>query len=295
MGLLRYLPGAIGAACWGMLGVFFTLLERIGYSTMSVLSAGLLVSAIVTLLYLAITAPQKLIPTKPLMFYSGIIGIVGIVVLNLAYLQALSRTSVPIAVLLISTAPFFVLLINFIFYRQKPGLLDFGAIVVAVIGIALGMNILQGVSFSIVGLFWGLLSGLCFGIYIVLGTKAANEGVDNMALLTYTFILGAVVLNIIYPSVSLIKGEWSHLALFYLFLWVAIANLGGWFFYNWGLGLVPSHHSGLLSVFEPISGLLGALIILGEHLSSLQILGILMAIAAIGTVIWSNSKRESVF
>lgn len=295
MGLLRYLPGAIGAVCWGLLGVFFTLLDRIGYSTMSVLSAGLLISAVVTLLYMAITAPKKLIPNKPLMFYAVIIGIVGIVVLNLAYLEALRLTSVPIAVLLISTAPFFVLLINFIFYRHKPGVLDFGAIVIAVIGIALGMNILQGVLFSITGLLWGLLSGACFGIYIVLGTKAAGEGVDNLALLTYTFILGAIILNIIYPSVSLMKGEWSHMALFYLFLWVAIANLGGWFFYNWGLGLLPSHHSGLISVFEPISGLLGALIILGEHLSSVQIFGILLAISAIGAVIWSNSKRESVF
>lgn len=294
MGLGKYIPGALGAICWGMLGIFFTLLERVGHSSISTLSAGLLISAIIMSAYLLIMAPKKLIPTKPLIIYGIIIGLIGIVVLNLAYLEALRLTSVPIAVLLISTAPFFVLGMNLIYHQSRIALTDTITLLIAISGIALGMNIFNSLSFSIAGLFWGLLSGLCFGIYIVLGTKAANENVDNLALLTYTFIIGAIILNIIHPSTGFLRGEWDMLSLIYLMLWVLIANLGGWFFYNWGLKLIPSQHSALLSIFEPISGLLGALIILGDKLSLLQISGILLSITAIGVFIWSNNQKENV-
>ncbi len=146
---------------------------------------------------------------------------------------------------------------------------------------------------NLVGILTGILSGLGYAIYSLMGRSAAQRGLNPWTTLFYTFGFAAVFLLFfnLMPG-GLLPGTASSPAdLFWLgdalagwvilFLLAAGPTVAGFGLYNVSLGYLPSSVANLIVTLEPAFTALIAYFLLGERLNAIQIGGSLMILAGV--------------
>jgi drug/metabolite transporter (DMT)-like permease len=146
---------------------------------------------------------------------------------------------------------------------------------------------------NLIGIITGILSGLLWAVYSLMGRSASKRGLNPWTTLLYTFGIAAVCLfffNLF--SNGLIPGAAIHPADFFwlgnsfagwgvLFLLAAGPTLAGFGLYNVSLTLMPSSVVNLIATSEPVFTTIIAYIFLGERLDWLQAIGGVMILGAV--------------
>jgi len=146
---------------------------------------------------------------------------------------------------------------------------------------------------NLIGILTGLLSGLWYAIYSLMGRSAAQRGLNPWTTLLYTFgfaCLFLLGLNLIpggflpgkavRPSDLLWLG--NHLAGWGMLLLLAAGpTLAGYGLYLVSLSYLPSSVVNLIATFEPAFTALIAYLLLGERLGWIQIGGSLMILSGV--------------
>jgi drug/metabolite transporter (DMT)-like permease len=143
------------------------------------------------------------------------------------------------------------------------------------------------------GILTGILSGLGYAIYSLMGRSAAQRGLNPWTTLLYTFGFAAVFLLLfnLLPG-SPLPGAASHPAdLFWLgtaptgwiilFLLAAGPTVAGFGLYNVSLSYLPSSVANLIATLEPAFTAVIAYFLLGELLNGLQLGGSLMILTGV--------------
>ncbi len=146
---------------------------------------------------------------------------------------------------------------------------------------------------NLVGILTGILSGLCYAAYTLMGRSASQRGLNPWTTLFYTFGLAAIFLLLfnLLPG-RLLPGTATPLAdLFWLkdslagwgilFLLAAGPTVVGFGLYNVSLGYLPASVANLIVTLEPVFTTVIAYFLLGERLSSRQFGGSLMILAGV--------------
>lgn len=138
---------------------------------------------------------------------------------------------------------------------------------------------------NLVGIVTGVLSGLCYAIYSLMGRSASQRGLNPWATLIYTFSFASAFLLAInmlmgnaIPGVSNMSGDlfWLGKSLAgwgMLILLAAGPTVMGFGLYNVSLSYLPSSVANLIATLEPVFTSITAYILLGERLTWVQILG----------------------
>lgn len=135
------------------------------------------------------------------------------------------------------------------------------------------------------GILTGLLSGLLYAIYSLVGRIATQRRLNPWTTLFYSFLFAAVILLFINllpfdtlsatassPSEIFILGtQWRGWLL--LLLLAAGPTLLGFGLYNISLGLLASSTANLILTLEPVLTGLTAYFLLGERLSAMEFFG----------------------
>lgn len=100
-------------------------------------------------------------------------GIVAVALSQLAYFQAVGRSSVGVALLLEYLAPVVVVVWTWATTRERPSAMTMAGSLVAVAGLALVVDAGSGASVDLVGVAWGLGAAVCLASYFVLGARPA--------------------------------------------------------------------------------------------------------------------------
>jgi drug/metabolite transporter (DMT)-like permease len=146
---------------------------------------------------------------------------------------------------------------------------------------------------NLLGILTGVLSGLGYAAYSLMGRSAAQRGLDPWTTLLYTFGFASLFLltfNLLpggalpgaaaRPSDLLWLGEaaagWGI-----LFLLAAGPTVLGFGLYNVSLGYLPSSVANLVVTLEPVFTALFAYFLLGERLAGIQIIGGLLILAGV--------------
>jgi len=146
---------------------------------------------------------------------------------------------------------------------------------------------------NLVGILTGILSGLLYAIYSLMGRSASQRDLNPWATLLYTFGFAAVFLLLF----NLVPGDflpgkaihatdllWLGNSLAgwgILFLLAAGPTLTGFGTYNISLSYLPSSVANLIVSLEPAITAVLAYILFGELLNSIQIFGSLMILTAV--------------
>jgi len=136
----------------------------------------------------------------------------------------------------------------------------------------------------------GLLSGLLFAVYTLMGKEAARQGIDSWTTLLYTFGIAAGFLFLANQIPAMPGAEPGVLAIIpqvplAAWLLMVLLSLGptilGYGLYNLSMHYIPAGIANLICTLEPPLTALEAYVLLGESLSGVQILGSAMVVAAV--------------
>jgi Predicted permease, DMT superfamily len=157
---------------------------------------------------------------------------------------------------------------------------------------------------NLTGILTGMLSGLWYAGYSLMGRSASQRGLNPWTTLLYTFAFAAcflLLLNLFLgkflPGAAvrpadllwLGKAAWGW---FILFLLAAGPTLAGFGLYNVSLGYLPSSVANLILTLEPAFTAAIAYVVLGEHLNGIQIAGSLLILGGVVFLRVYESRRN---
>jgi drug/metabolite transporter (DMT)-like permease len=194
----------------------------------------------------------------------------------LSYYTAVSFTNVSISVLLLYTAPFYVLLLAPILLKEKPSKKSLAALIISLVGIVVVVGpekLISGSADGGFGYLLGVLMGLFSGFFYACIIMTSRYLRDEYSGLEQLFISTCVTLVILFPfiwqssTVSLIE----NLPVL-LFLGVMITSVGSILYFT-GLVHVKAQNASIISLLEPVSAIFFAYILFKDPISAGTLLG----------------------
>lgn len=157
---------------------------------------------------------------------------------------------------------------------------------------------------NLAGILTGILSGLSYAAYSLMGRSSSNKGLSPWTTLLYSFAFAGLFLllfNLIPGGFFIGKAEVASDLLWLgnrwdgwiiLILLAAIPTLGGFGFYNVSLSYLPSSIANLIATMEPAFTAVSAYLILSERLTPIQIVGSIITLSGVVFLrLFENSKK----
>ena len=172
------------------------------------------------------------------------------------------------------TYPALVMLFNCVLYKAKINISYYLAFSMMIFGIILLVD-LHDLEFGFLGIGFGVLSATCYACYIIASKKS------NVAPIVSTFMLliGCTVTCLIFTCL-----EYSFFVP-HLDSWINIIPMAiictalPIILVLQGLKYISSEKASIVSILEPIFVLMSGIILLGERVSNIQILGIVAVLS----------------
>jgi len=224
------------------------------------------------------------LPTRDLA-YCLLLGTLGVAVSNYFYYVAIQRTNVATAIIVQYTAPVWVLLYVVARRQQKLSAQKVTAVALAVTGITLVIGVLGSPSgFALhldpYGLMAALLASFSFAFYNIGGHGILTRH-DRWRVLVWTLTAAAVFWLIVNPPWKIVAAHYALAQWLFLFVFSMLSVLGAFSLYFLGLQHLEPTRAIIASCLEPVFSILLAALLLGEVLRPIQILGIVLVLAAI--------------
>src|ERR671921_210439 len=290
---------AVGAAAsiWGTLGFFAKILyaEGVSFEVLVAVRASIGWAAMLLFVLLARGAGSLRVARGDFLFLVPL-GLVGIGAFYILYFFTIRESTVGTAAILLYSSPAFVSLLAWIFLRETLGLLRVLALTLTFGGIFLvvGGYALAALEISPLVLATGLLSGLTYSLYSIFG-KPVTGHLDPTVILSYALGFGTVLLVILaLPTLDTLVGlSTDSYAL--LFMLAVVHTSLAFGLYTVGLKRLDAGQAAIVATVEPVvAGAIGV-ILLGEELTALKVIGALLVLAgaALAQVRFEKTSRGS--
>jgi drug/metabolite transporter (DMT)-like permease len=232
---------------------------------------------------LLLTAPKSLRISWREVPYLAAYGLIGAAMVQWLYLVAIGRLPVGIALLFEYTAPVLVALWARFVLREPVRRRVWGALALALGGLALIAQVWQGLALDGLGVLAGLGAAVALAAYYLLGEHGVRTR-DPLSLTCWTFLFGALFWSIMQPWWTFDPGVLtqavslpaSHVQAptWALVLWiVALGTVAPYVLILYALRHLPALRVGIVGMLEPVLATVVAWIWLGEALSGVQLLG----------------------
>ena len=288
---LAYFYVFLGAALWGIIGVFIDGLSQTGFTALQIVTVRVVSASVMLVAFVAVKDPKLLkIDFRDSMSFIGT-GIFSIVFFSWAYFTAIEEVSLSIAVILLYTGPAFVVVLSRIFFGEPMTSRKIGALVLTLLGSVLVIKVfpLNAEQISLYGIMVGLASGFGYALYSIFG-KHALQKYHPLTVITYTFVFASAVmlptsgLTITAENIQSIN------------VWLLILGLGffptalAYFLYTTGLSMVESGRASIAATIEPLVATLLGVWFFNDVLTIYQIIGMLFVLSAVVLVQLKRKK-----
>lgn len=287
-----YLSIISGACLWGLIALFFKFLSACGFSPLQVVTLRVLVAALLmTAIILKIDPGLLKIRWRDSWLFIGT-GLLSLVFFNYCYFRAIDGSSISIAVLLLYTAPVFVMLLSLILFGEKFT----GRKMLALLATFCGCGLITGIFASKLALTaeafaFGLASGFGYALYSIFG-KLALRRYSTLTITAYTFYfatLGALPLadpQQLFTLLSDWRAAAGALAI------ALICTVAPYLLYTRGLQDVDAGQASILATLEPLVAAAVGIFVFGEDVTAAKILGMALILASIFILNTSKSAQK---
>ncbi|EPD51308.1 hypothetical protein HMPREF1210_01906 [Paenisporosarcina sp. HGH0030] len=284
--VIPYLLVLLAAVLWGTTGTAQTYLPQnaqpltIGASRLAIGGFSLLLIMIVM---------------KKINFKTWPWLITLICALCMALFQPLFFTSVRVTgiaigtVVAIGSAPIFSGLIEWLFLKMKPSRAWVLATTLSVIGCSLLFLNKDALTVNPLGVTLSLIAGFVFAIYTIVSKELLSK-VEAIPAVAMTFSLSALMLM---PFLFIFDSSWvSEPSNIWTILYLGFMTTSvAYILYLLGLQKVPSSSAVTLSLGEPLTAAVLSVFIVGEVLSPVSWVGVLLMLGGIIVLTFSGRKR----
>ncbi|NQQ99778.1 EamA family transporter [Streptococcus suis] len=274
----------IAGIAWGLSGVSGQYLMSRGVSVDMITSLRLLVSGLFLVGLAYATAKEQLLAVlkdKNALLGIFIFAMLGLILNQTAYLQAIYHTNAGTATVLQYLCPILVLAYTCLKDRQVPTGTEIISILLAIVGTFLiaTHGQLNELSITPIGLFWGIFSAFTYALYIILPGKLIRL-YGSMVVIGLGMLMGGIV-------VTLGVQTWKQslpLDTGTAFGLLGIVGVGTIFAYTAflkGVSLVGPVNGSLLASIEPIASVFFAVWLVNEQFYTIDFVGMLLILLAV--------------
>jgi len=260
----------------------------------------------VLLLVLALLRPNLLRVNRVHLQYLLLYGLL-LAIFNASWTQSVALNGAAISTVLVYSSVAFTALLGWLFLKERLNWSKAAAISLCLAGCVLVSGVLNTSVSSLTGfgIFTGVLSGLLYAIYSLMGRSASQRGLNPWTTLLYTFGFAAVFLLIFnllpvgLPGAAAQSADLMWLGderagWGILLLLAAGPTLAGFGFYNVSLVYLPSSVANLIMTTEPVFTAVIAFFLLGERLNPTQIFGSILILSGVVLLRVFEGKLERV-
>ena len=211
------------------------------------------------------------------------------------FMASLRYTYIANAVLLINTAPAFILVLSPFTLKESFTFQDAAAVTLTFIGSALiiGLDIIHFGGDTMKGDIIALISGLLYALYMLQARKI-RQSCPAYVVMFWFYTFGAFVLFMvgILSGSDLSTGQFSARSALFMALLVLLPTIGGHTLLVKSLGYLNASQASNIVLLEVISAAVLAFIIYGEFPGIWSLIGIILALT--GIVLSSHSHLKNV-
>jgi drug/metabolite transporter (DMT)-like permease len=189
-------------------------------------------------------------------------------------------TSVSNATIIVNTAPIFVAILSFIFFKErltKGFLLSFLVTYIGIVGLIYFSN--NYVNGRLLGDILCLIAAFFYGVYLLVIARLGKENSLNIIFYTTFFCCLFSIIPMIIEGGNLIPSssfEWLN-----LILMAFLCQFGGQYFITHAIGKISASGASIGLLMQPLTATFLAAIIFSEILTSLQIVFALISLFGI--------------
>ena len=214
------------------------------------------------------------------LFYLFLLGVISYAGSSALYFMASQYIGTGLSMVIFFSYPIIIAFVSWLLYRQR---LRIGTIL-ALFCMLAGLFLLQSAlphSFKIMGFFYGILSAIFYALYILLNKRFCSTAIDPATLTTAICFSCAAI----FITFSLITNQFMlpHCVktwIYFLILGIFVTALPMQLMLK-GLQHISAMRASIISVLEPIISLIMGMLLLGESVSQVQILGSLILISSV--------------
>jgi DME family drug/metabolite transporter len=282
----------VGITFWSTTGVFIAYLVT-KYKMPALLLAFwrnvLVCVALVPALFL-IRRSLLRIPRSQIRFYI-FYGLL-LAVFNSIWTLSVQANGAAVATVLAYSSAGFTAILAWWIFKESLGLPKMIAVILSLTGCVLVSNAYNPEMWNLnpMGVVAGLLSGLLFAGYTLIGKEVTRRKINTWTSMLYSFAFGSlfILLFNLFPVLPGAAGSYhALLPTLPVSGWVVLITLSfvptvlGFGLYNTSMNYLPASITNLLATLEPAMTAVEAYLFLHERMTSIQIIGSLIILAAV--------------
>jgi len=277
----------LAAFLWGFMGLASRPLFDAGFSYFQMVASRSVITSVCLFAFLLLTDTSKAkvkVKHIPLFICLGC----GLSINSMCYMNTIEMITLSAAAILLYTAPYMVMLMSAVFFKERITPQKVCALLIAFTGCVMTVGVIDSAKISTPGIISGLTAAFFYALYTIL-SKYALRSYHPYTVTAYTFgVAGAVLIPIcgVREMAALICASRNTLA--HVLLLGFFITLFPFVFYQKGLEKIEPSRASIIAFFEPLtSSLLGALVF-KEMLTPVRILG--MALIFLSLIILNTRK-----
>lgn len=224
---------------------------------------------------------------KILWLYLIIYGILGVVMVQFTYFQAISSGGAAATTVILSATPAMVVIWESFYKKKFPRRVEILAVIFAMLGVFL---LVTGgdptkILVPIPCVLWSLSSGAVFGFSMVFGKYLIDEKVDASFMISFGMLIGGFL--------SFIFVENFEPKIFFIFdvifdvCWIIFfGTIIAFWIFNLGLNFLTPEEAAITSTTEPASSVVISYFIFGTSFGLIESIGIFFVFLAILTPVF---------
>ena len=211
-------------------------------------------------------------------------GILGIMIVQFSYFMGIAEGDAAATTVIGYTSPAMMILYLAVRYRRLPSAAETGTVVAAVAG---GFLLVTGgdigrLSVPMSCVIWSLISGATFVFAMIYPVRLLRL-FDRFFLLAVCMLIGGIsllpVTQVIFDVGSFFTAEtWLDLLII-----IGLGTIVAFFAFNVGLRWLSPEETAITATIEPVASVIFAWLIFDTHFVTMQVVGIVLVIAAILT------------
>jgi drug/metabolite transporter (DMT)-like permease len=211
----------------------------------------------------------------------------------LLFVSAIKMTTVANATLIGALQPAIVLLVAGRWFDERVTTRDIACVAFAILGVGIVMlGSAETAEWHPLGDFLALLSVLTFTVYFLL-TKRVRETEGALGYMTVVHLIAALVVTpaVLFDPSGL--GGLSTRDIAIILFFALVSGTGGQLVIGWAHRYVDVSVSSLMLLGVPVVAAAAAWVMLDEALTALQIAGGILALLAIGVMVWRRGESAA--
>ncbi|MEL7563804.1 MAG: DMT family transporter [Dehalobacterium sp.] len=297
---LGFLLAFISAVCYGSMGTFMGLLGGYGLDQISIATLSPTFVAVYLAVKMAITNRQGFVVDWKGLLMMLIMGVVILNLTNIGMANAVMTVPVAIVSIMMFCNVFIVMVLSRILFKYKITAVKIITAVCAIFGLTFVLDVYHaGVStIGATGLMWTVLVMIVTALAYTGNKYILEKGYHWEANLFYQNLFAAIFMYFtlspwnLAGNVGAATNAGGTAVLFAVLGFGLIPNIISFVFYMKGMELIEPTFVGLMYTLDPVTAAILGFAIFGQVLSGLQIMGILIVLAAIVYIQLKERQEE---